>query len=78
MQHANILHDNSKPAVDDRTKNDIPDNIKLGMAVSKTVRAAVVAYAISQIDGPLPVADVLALGYLTTSASLTWWDYFSS
>lgn len=78
MQHCNIHHDNSKPAVDDRTQNVIPDNIKLGMAVTKTVRAAAVAYAISQVDGPLPVADVLAAAYFTTSAVMTWHEYFTA
>lgn len=77
MQHCNVLHDNSKPAVDDHTKNDIPDNVKLGMAISKTARAGAIAVALSQIDGPLPVADVLAFGYFSLSATATWIDYFS-
>ena len=78
MQHANILHDNSKPAVNDSTNNDLPDNIKLGSAIGKTARAAAIAIALSQVDGPLPVADVLALTYFTASATLTWMEYFSS
>lgn len=78
MQHANILHDNSKPAVDDRTNNDIPDNIKLGMAVKKTARAVAIGIAISQIDGPLPVADVLGLAVASTLSVMAWHDYLTS
>jgi hypothetical protein len=77
MLNCNIMHEPSKPAIRDSTKNDIPDNIKLASAVTKTARAAAIAVAISQVDGPLPVADALAAAYFTTSAALTWHDYFS-
>jgi hypothetical protein len=77
MMNCNIIYDNMKPAIKDSTQNDIPDNIKLASAVTKTARAAAIAVAISQVDGPLPVADVLAAVYLSTSAALTWYDYFS-
>jgi len=77
MMNCNIMHEGSKPAIRDSTKNDIPDNIKLASAIAKTARAAAIAVAISQVDGPLPVADVIAAVYFTTSAALTWHDYFS-
>jgi len=77
MMNCNIIYDNSNPAIRDSTQNDIPDNIKLASAITKTARAAAIAVAISQVDGPLPVADVLAAAYFTASAALTWHDYFS-
>ena len=77
MMNCNIIHDQTKPDIKDSSQNDIPDNIKLASAIAKTARAAAIAVAISQVDGPLPVADGLAAVYFTTSAALTWHDYFS-
>lgn len=75
MQHANIHYDNSKPAVDDRTQNGIPDNVKLGMAVRHTARAVALGIAISQIDGPLPFADVVGLTVASMLTVRAWHDY---
>jgi len=77
MLNSGIIHDNSRPDVRDSTKNSIPDSVTLGSAIGKTARAAAVAVAISQVDGPLPFADVVALAYFSTSALSSWHDYFS-
>ena len=72
------MHDNSKPDVDDRTKNAIPDNVRLGLAVKKTARAVALGVAISQLDGPAPVADVIGLAVATTLSVVAWHDYLTS
>jgi hypothetical protein len=78
MHHCNIHYDNSKPAVDDRTQNSIPDSLQLGLAVKKTARAVALGIAISQLDGPAPVADVLGVAVATTLSVKAWHDYLTS
>ena len=77
MLNCGLIHNNSQPSVRDSTGNSVPDSIKLGSALGKTARAAAIAVTLSQVDGPLPFADVLALSYFTVSAAATWHDYFS-
>ena len=76
MVHAGKIHPHRKqqPVVKNK---QLPDNVKLASAVTKTARAAAIAFAISKVDGPLPFADVVALTYFSTSAAITWHDYFS-
>lgn len=77
MAHANMLRSQVRFNHSKRTKTSIPDSVKLGSAIGKTARAAAIAITLSQVDGPLPFADVAALAYFTVSASATWYDYFS-
>ena len=77
MLNCGLIHDQSQPAVRDSTGNSIPDSIKLVSALGKTARAAAIAVTLSQVDGPLPFADVVALSYFSVSAAATWYDYFS-
>lgn len=77
MLNSGLIHDQSRPDVRDSTGNTVPDSIKLGSAIGKTARAGAIAVALSQVDGPLPFADVVALSYFTVSAATTWYDYFS-
>ena len=77
MIHAGMIYPKQRNHVRAK-KQGLPSNVKLGSAIGKTARAGAIAIALSQIDGPLPVADVLALTYFTTSATLTWMDYFFS
>ena len=78
MLNSGLIHNQSQPAVRDSTGNSVPDSIKLGSAIGKTARAAAIAVALSQVDGPLPFADVAAFAYFSVSAATTWYDYFSS
>jgi len=45
-------------------------------AVAKTGMAIARGVAISQIDGPLPFADVVGLGVAVIGAGIAWWDFF--
>ena len=77
MAHANMLPIYQRQHHVALEKKGLPSELKLASAVGKTARAAAIAVAISQIDGPLPVADVLAAAYFTASAVDAWHDYFS-
>ncbi len=80
MAEANMIRPNNSHLTVDRNPHSggVPDAVKLGSAIGKTVRAGAIAVALSQVDGPLPVMDVLAVTYFAASATLTWIDYFSS
>ena len=49
----------------------------LGVAVAKTNRAIILGAAISAIDGPVPVMDVVGFSVAAITAGLAWYDYFS-
>jgi len=57
-------------------KNSSKKQTQLSLALGKTARAGATAFYISQLDGPLPIADVLALTYFTASAGLSWFEFF--
>ena len=46
-------------------------------ATAKTLKAAGRAIVIAQMDGPLPVADLVAVAVFTIEAVAAWWDVFS-
>ena len=55
----------------------LDQNYKLAKALNRTAKAALVGVAISAIDGPLPVMDVVGFGVASTMAAIAWHDYFS-
>lgn len=74
--HADSIIPPITKSVDDSSTSKT-DSVKLGSAIGKTARAAAIAIAMSQADGPLPFADVVAFAYFSVSAATTWHDYFS-
>ena len=61
----------------DQSQRKLDQNYKLAKAINRTARAAFVGAAISAIDGPLPVMDIVGLGVASTMAAIAWHDYFS-
>ena len=61
----------SEPSVDDGT-----DAMRLRRATQATGRAVSMGIALSAIDGPLPVMDVIAFSVVTVYTAVTWIDYF--
>ena len=49
-----------------------------GIAVQKTIRAIQAGVALSAIDGPLPVMDVVGFGVAVTGSALAWYEFFTS
>ena len=45
-------------------------------AISKTRNAIAMGFAISQIDGPLPIADVVGFAFAVKSTVSAWWEVF--
>ena len=45
---------------------------KMRLATYNTTKAASKALVLSSIDGPLPILDVVALGYFTIAAIASW------
>lgn len=52
-------------------------SVELGQAMRNTGRAIALGIAISQIDGPLPVADVIGLTVAVAMTIRSWAGYFS-
>ena len=46
--------------------------------VMKTIKAIRDGVVLSQIDGPLPIMDVIAFGQTTFRAATAWYDYFTT
>lgn len=80
MIHAGMLH--FTPHVKVKEDNTIEVGITLNtaeeaaQAMAKTGLAIARGIAISQIDGPLPFADVVGLGVAVIGAGIAWWDFF--
>ena len=81
MFHAGMIH--FTPHVKVNTEdNSIDVGVQLNtaeeaaQAVAKTGLAIARGVAISQIDGPLPFADVVGLGMAIIGAGIAWWDFF--
>jgi hypothetical protein len=77
INHANMIRPQNRMIVKSSPTKSVSDNVTLGRAIGKTARAAAIAVTLSQVDGPLPFADVVALSYFSVSAAATWYDYFS-
>lgn len=79
MAEANMLRSFNSQSHPERHlySGGISKSLTLGSAISKTVRAGAIAFALSQVDGPLPVMDVLAVSYFAVSSTFTWYDYFT-
>lgn len=45
-------------------------------AIIKTRDAIAMGFAISQIDGPLPLADVVGFAFAVKSTVSAWWEFF--
>jgi len=52
-------------------------DVKAGIAIQKTARAAATGMALAAMDGPLPIMDVVGFGVATGMAIHAWYDYFS-
>lgn len=50
---------------------------EVARAVQSTAKAIALGIAISQIDGPLPFADVVGLAVASAIAVRSWWDVFN-
>jgi hypothetical protein len=81
MIHAGMLH--FTPHVKVNTENNTVNvGVQLNTAeeaaeaIVKTGIAIAKGAAISQIDGPLPFADVVGLGIAVIGAGIAWWDFF--
>ena len=72
------VHQISKPDRDPEHQHmSTQDAGELGVAMAKTGRALFLGAMISQIDGPLPVMDVIGLAIASSMAGIAWIDYFS-
>lgn len=71
---------NRLPGNRKRTKksDDGADAIRLRRATQGTARAVSMGLALSAIDGPLPVMDVVAFTGVTIYSAVTWIDYFTN
>ena len=70
--HVKVKEDDSiEFGVSLNTANEMAD------AMLKTGRAIAAGIAISQIDGPLPIADVVGLGVAVIGAAIAWYDFFN-
>ena len=70
-----VLPGNSKRT---RKKDDGTDAIRLRRATQGTARAVSMGLALSAIDGPLPVMDLVAFTGVTIYSAVTWIDYFTN
>ena len=80
MIHAGMLY--FTPHVKVKEDNSVEIGVSVNTAeeaaaaIAKTGLAIARGVAISQIDGPLPFADVVGLGVAVVGAGLAWWDFF--
>jgi hypothetical protein len=74
IQTAQISSPDRDPQDNHMSADDAGD---LGVAVAKTNRAIILGAAISAMDGPLPVMDVVGFSIAAVTAGLAWYDYFS-
>ena len=49
-----------------------------GIATQKTIRAIQAGIALSAIDGPLPIMDVVGFGVAVTGSALAWHEFFTT
>ena len=59
-----------------RNDSNGTDAMRLRRATQATGRAVSMGIALSAIDGPLPVMDVIAFSVVTVYTAVTWIDYF--
>ena len=78
MEHAQLLHDNIKVTTDQNGNIQFQQSTALRDATQKTARAVAAGVALSAIDGPLPVMDVVGFGVTTTLAAIAWYDFFTA
>ena len=81
MIQAGLLH--ITPSVQYNPENNSIDvNVgwetskELVTAITKTRDALAMGLAISQIDGPLPIADVVGFAFAVKSTVSAWWEVF--
>lgn len=81
MIQAGLLH--ITPSVQYNPQNNSIDvNVgwetakELATAITKTRDALAMGLAISQIDGPLPIADVVGFAFAVKSTVSAWWEIF--
>lgn len=71
---------NSSGSLEATWSNPFPSTEKagqFGIAVQKTYKAAAAGLAISAIDGPIPVMDIVGFGVTTGMSLIAWIEYFS-
>tara|TARA_B100000508_G_C11281794_1_gene190906 strand:- start:173 stop:430 length:258 start_codon:yes stop_codon:yes gene_type:complete len=67
--------------LDDSGMNSQPEMVKnisknLMEPFEKTRNAVSYGVAISQMDGPLPIMDIIGASIAVYQAAKAWWDYF--
>ena len=50
---------------------------KFNTAVGKTAKAAKKGYALSLVDGPVPIMDTLGFGIAVYETGVAWYEFFS-
>lgn len=50
---------------------------KFNRAVGKTAKAVKKGYAISLLDGPVPVMDTIGFGIAVYETGVAWYEFFS-
>jgi len=58
-------------------KHNYNKSSKFNIAVGKTAKAAKKGYAISLLDGPVPIMDSIGLGIAVYETGVAWYDFFS-
>ena len=81
MIQAGLLHITPSVQYNSQT-NSIDVNVgwetpkEIATAITKTRDALAMGIAISQIDGPLPIADVVGFAFAVKSTVDAWWEVF--
>ena len=81
MIQAGLLHITPSVQYNSQT-NSIDVNVgwetpkEIATAITKTRDALAMGIAISQIDGPLPIADVVGFAFAVKSTVEAWWEVF--
>ena len=57
--------------------SDVSQSGDLRRAVASTARAVSRAVVLSQMDGPLPVMDIIAFSWAAAETVHAWYDYFA-
>lgn len=81
MIQAGLLHITPSVQYNSQT-NSIDVNVgwetpkEIANAITKTRDALAMGIAISQLDGPLPIADVVGFAFAVKSTVDAWWEVF--
>ena len=62
----------------EQAKHNVSSLGRLKLATRATTKAAAVGLALSAIDGPLPIMDVIGFGYWTIASGAAWINFFEN